>query len=438
MGTSVAEARSIARVALVVALLATAAWPQAASQAGAPEQGAPRRRIVDKSKFPPKQSAVRKVFMAPVRLLNLPIEGVANMAGHLPAGAFGDNKDRLATGHHHLHKKFMYGGLGEGSGIGGGFSVSTADLLSRDFEASAAVAATLRRYFDTRARLTYDPTGGHKRTFRLIAAGRYQMRPQEDFSGIGAFSSEFDRTTFDQQERSARLGAELQPHRRVQLGAGVDYSSTSIFPGRDERFPTTQALFTPAEVPGLAGGQLFGPYASLELDARDAADDPRAGAWVGFGVADNWSVDRQAFAFTSYRMDGRTYLPLGTKRRVIAVRVLGLFNDPRGDRAVPFFRMARLGDYETLRGYPSYRFYGNNALAGSLEYRWQLVEQLRAFLFADFGQVFNGLSELRADNLRATFGGGFEARPAKQFTFRIFVGKSPQETRLFLKLNRGF
>jgi hypothetical protein len=438
-----AERRANPCLAAAVFVLAAAACAQPQEvprdQAAALRDVVPRRRIVDPEKFPPKKSAARKFFMAPVRALNFTITGVADLAGRLPIGGLaGAGKDAAATEHRHLHKKLLYGGLGEGSGIGAGVALSTADLLSRDFEVSTSVAVTLQRYFDTRAGFAFDPTGSEKRRFRIVGGGRYQLRPKEDFSGIGPESSEFDRTTYDQQERSARLGAELQPHARVLLAAGVDYSSTSIFPGRDDRFPTTQQLFTPSEVPGLTGGRLFGPYALVQLDGRDVATDPRSGAWLTLGVGDSRSVDGNRFAFTSYRVDGRTYLPLGTRRRVLALRVLGLFNDPRGGSDVPFFRMARLGDYETLRGYPSYRFYGNNALSGNVEYRWQLVEQLRAFMFADFGQVFDRASQLSVENARATFGGGFEAHAARNFVFRIFVGKSPQETRVFLKLNRGF
>lgn len=414
------------------------AAPAQPSQTASPN-GAARRRIVDPAKFPPKKGVVGKVAMAPVRALALPIKGITNLIGRLPIENFaGSGADRFATDHRHLHKKFIYGGLGEGSGIGGGMSVSTADLISRNFEITASAGLTFQRYLDTRTQVIFDPSGGEKRRFRLVAGGRYQMRPKEDFSGIGPFSSALDRSTYDLQERAARFGAELQPHRRVALAAGVDYSSVSIFPGKDDRFPTTQQSFSPAEVPGLTGGRFFGPYASLQLEGRDSPDEPRLGAWLGMAAGHSRSLDAGRFDFTSYRIDGRTYLPLGTRRRVLAVRVLGLFNHPRGGDAVPFFRMARLGDYETLRGYPSYRFYGNNAFSANVEYRWQLVDQLGAFLFGDFGQVFDRASQFNAENMRATFGGGFEARPARNFVFRIFAGKSPQDTRVFLKLSRGF
>jgi len=429
-----ADARRISLLLLLAAASVLAQEPAPAS----PPAPAERRRIVDMNKFPPKKTVAGRIFMAPVRVLALPVKGVTYAIEKAPFERFVVAREDRSPGHRHWHTRFLYGGLGEGSGIGGGFQVATANLISPNVEVIGSARVTFKRYFETRTTLLLDPTGGEKRRFRLVASGRYQLRPEEDFSGIGPFSSVTDRSTYDLQERSARFGAELQPHRRVLFGAGAGYSSISIFAGKDDRFPTTQQLFTPAEVPGLRGAQLYGPYAFLELEGRDSSSDPRSGAWLGLSLGDNRSAGGERFDFMHYRLDGRAYLALGNKRRVLAVRVLGLFNDPRGAAAVPFFRMARLGDYETLRGYSSHRFYGNNAFSGNVEYRWQLVHQLRAFLFGDFGQVFDRATQLRAENLRATFGGGFEARPTDAFTFRIFVGKSPEETRVFLKLLRGF
>src|SRR5439155_16977770 len=101
---------------------------------------------------------------------------------------------------------------------------------------------------------------------------------------------------------------------------------------------------------------------------------------------------------------------LGSKRKVLALRFIGNFNDPKGGSQIPFFRLAKLGDLSTLRGYGTYRFQARNSIASSIEYRYRLGRWMDAFLFNDWGQVFDHVSEINSKNLHATFGGGIQFR----------------------------
>jgi outer membrane protein assembly factor BamA len=217
----------------------------------------------------------------------------------------------------------------------------------------------------------------------------------------------------------------------------VDFSSNRVFGGTDSRFRETQEVFP--DLPGFArGAEMIGPLAFVELDTRDQPSRPRKGTFTSFTVTSYDALGGGDFGFLNYRLDARGYVPLGTTRRVLALRLLGLFNDPKGGSEIPFFRLARIGDTQTLRGYDSFRFYGRNALAANVEYRFDLIPGIGALLFTDFGQVFNRRSELNAANLHATYGGGVEFSSKRSTVFRVLVAKSPEGMRIMFGFGPTF
>ena len=151
----------------------------------------------------------------------------------------------------------------------------------------------------------------------------------------------------------------------------------------------------------------------------DQPGNPRAGAFLHLSAMSNDSTGADNFAFWNYLGDARFYLPLGTKRRVLAFRLLGEFNQPKGNAEIPFFRLARLGDQHTLRGFEAYRFHGRNAVMTSAEYRFQVLEFASLFAFTDAGQVFNHRSEWNTGNMRVSYGGGLLLHDKKSVLFKI-------------------
>lgn len=410
-----------------------------------------RQRIVDPAKFPPKTPVVGRIFLAPFRAV----------APGLQSGltAFEESRirqriqawlgrefyeDDLAPDaprdHRHLHYKLRFATLGDGSGFGPGLEVSTAEVLSKDFGVFLQAHPTMKRYLQAGGGLRVHPGGVDLwRGFMMELAGRYNARPREDFWGVGPQSLFDDRSTYYLQERGAKLEGSYYDGRRLKVGIGLDYSASRVFEGKDARFPTTQAVFSPA-LPGLdtGGAALFGPFAFVQFDFRDITSSPRAGAFVRMEAASLDNVGRGDYGFMHYRVDSRMYLPIWTRRRIIALRLLGDFNDPKGGSSIPFFRLARLGDSETLRGYESFRFHGRNALMGSIEYRMDLTGGLGAFFFTDIGQVFDRAAELNTRNTHATWGGGIELKSKKSTFLRLYTARAGESSRFFFKLGAGF
>jgi hypothetical protein len=425
--------------------------PETEGSAGPGEITGPRQRIVDPNRFPPKTPFVGRIFLAPFRALAPSVQAgltrfeESRVRQRIQA-AFGkefyedDLPPDAPRDHRHLHYRVRFGSVGDGSGFGPGLELSSAEILAKDFSVFVRAQPTLNRYLESGAGFRVHPGGVDlRRGFMLELAGRYNARPREDFWGVGPQSLFDDRSTYYLQERGAHLEGYYHNGRKFKAGVGVDYSASRVFEGKDARFPTTQAVFG-TSLPGLdtGGAALFGPYAYLQFDLRDITSSPRAGGFLRIEAASLDSVGRGDHGFMHYRVDSRAYLPIWTRRRIIALRLLGIFNDPKGGSAIPFFRLARLGDTETLRGYESFRFHARNALTGSVEYRMDLTGGLGAFFFTDIGQVFDRAEDLNRRNLHATWGGGFELKTKKSTFLRLYTARAGESSRFLFKLGSGF
>jgi outer membrane protein assembly factor BamA len=344
---------------------------------------------------------------------------------------------RVILGNPYIHP--LFGTLGDGSGFGGGVALSTADAWSKNVQAFGSFHGTFKKYLQVNGGLRVDPTGGNLERFSLEVAARYRKRTEEDFWGLGPNSLHSARSTYDLKEPGFSATATYRFNQKTQFGALVDYTRARIGPGQDTDFPTTQDRFAGSLLPGLfSGADLLGYGVFAELDLRDVIGNPRSGFYARYGVTSFDSVGEEDFGFVNYRFDTRGYLPLGNKRRVLALRMLGDFNNPKGGSDIPFFRLARLGDTQTLRGYDTYRFHGRHALMGTAEYRYALSGGVEAFAFTDVGQVFDFKSQFNTDNLRVTYGGGVRFATAQSLFLRIYAARGGERTRIFVSFGPSF
>ncbi|MFN7930351.1 MAG: BamA/TamA family outer membrane protein [Blastocatellia bacterium] len=335
----------------------------------------------------------------------------------------------------YIHPRF--GGTGDGSGFGLGVEFTNNIQQPSNVRLSALLQATFRSYVLARAGISIDPTGGKRERFQLDFTGRYQLRPRDNFYGVGFNSQRSNRSNYDLQERGFNFAAIWKLTPALRVGAGLDFSAARIFDGHDDRLAKTPKLFP--TLPGIArGASLLSPQAFIELDKRDRPGDPTKGLFASFMASSNDSVGKDDFGFVNWRFDARGYVPLGTSRHVVAARLLGNFNETKGGSQIPFFRLARLGDSQTLRGFRPLRYYGSNALAASLEYRFTLVPRVGLVAFTDAGQVFEKRAELSAQNMRATYGGGIAFKSKNTTLVRLLVGKSAESTRVIIGFGPTF
>lgn len=181
--------------------------------------------------------------------------------------------------------------------------------------------------------------------------------------------------------------------------------------------------------------QQDGTLATLTLgvtqNRRDVDIDPARGDWfrlevqpgfanitaVGGDVGD--SLGRKNFLKTTaeYRFYWSDQKPrarneLDAPRRVLAFRAR--YGTITGD--VPFFEQFFMGGASTIRGYEEDRFWGNQSLLTTLEYRLPLQKALAVSAFVDYGGAWGGYgqvgeySQSRTANFKIGYGLGVSFR----------------------------
>lgn len=125
-------------------------------------------------------------------------------------------------------------------------------------------------------------------------------------------------------------------------------------------------------------------------------------------------------------------------QRVMWYQVLG---------KAPFWRMAHLGDDETMRGYPYYRFLGKASMIYNLELRTWLFSipsmkiRVGGQLFMDMGKIYNNKANYRDffGHYKKTFGiGGALSVFNKNFFIRGDLGFSPDMARIYAGIGYDF
>lgn len=334
----------------------------------------------------------------------------------------------------------LWGGLGDGSGFGPGITFATPAGSVNTVQVHGSAQVTFASYLKTTLGFRFDPTGGNMQTYSLDLTGRYQVRPNEDFFGLGP-TSPAQRAMYDLQERGLRLTFGVRPAQALSFGVGEDYSGSRVFGGRESGYANAQEIFSTTAIPGLArGANLLSTFGYFQFDMRDFPLSPHRGVYLRLSASDNNGTGHSIFGYWHYQADARGYLPLTAFSDVLAWRGLSIWNVAKPGAQVPFFDLARLGDRSILRGYRPYRFYGLNAVASSLEYRHYFTDDFGAFLFGDIGQVYDVRSQLTRSNTRHTWGAGLLFNNSRRKTFfKLFFGITPDEGhRWFLTLGPTF
>ncbi len=255
------------------------------------------------------------------------------------------------------------------------------------------------------------------------------LRWPNSFFGVGADISDhaeerFDSTTFI-------IGTTIRrrlfsPH----LYMGVDYE----FSRR-----TIEALgegsLSAGEVLGSEGAMLSAVGANFAWDSRDNSFAATEGTYLEGSVLAFTQFLGSDFSYVRYRLDGRHYLDLG-HRQVLALQ--GMWESHVGD--VPFFKLAKLGGQNRLRGLFKGRYRDKNMLLVQAEYRTPPLWRLRLVGFGGLGEVYGDDSPLSVDNVLWSAGAGlrFAVDESEGVNMRADFGWSPEGTGFYLSVGEAF
>jgi len=333
--------------------------------------------------------------------------------------------------------KPLFGGLGVGTGFALGVEYYRNDFLRPGGRIGIPLRASTLFYQDYGIDLSL-PVDSGQRVF-FDANAHYRVRSQDDFFGLGNDSRAGDRTSYMLQSRQFTFGPRFQLSKRVRLTTNFGYRGTSVFDGKDARFPVITARFARNDIPGLRNGaRMWLGEASLVHDTRDVPGRPRSGGYHRLAAAWQQSGDSGDYGFWRYQVEAERYLPLGSRNRVLALRFLGITNQARGGSSVPFFEQVILGGSSTLRGFREFRFYDTSGVMMSAEYRYNLNAWTDMVLFLDQGQVARQPGDFSWSGLRTGYGGGLRFLNQQGTPFKLLIGRSNEGTRVYFSLGGTF
>jgi outer membrane protein assembly factor BamA len=364
------------------------------------------------------------------------------------------------------HINAITGGVAQGAGMTFGLELTTADLIKWvEFRLAALTSTRLYRRFDAGA---YIPVIGDEHTHAEIWVS-YLRRTKDDFYGIGPrFPKDFQ-TNFDVEKRAVNATFYRDFTSRLQAGVYARVANSGTFNGEDDRDIPMDQLFSgnPNVVPltrWAPGFQAntkilsYGVYGEYDRRNKDQGLTKGFYLYGRFASADGLNYDNnpvfQDYGWLEAELDGRAYVPLFSDRTSLAVRAFSELKSPKGGSQIPFYELSYLGGRAHLRGFPNYRFRGNNSLHFSGELRqtvWRRAENqgLDVFAFADVGQVW-GDNRSKTDpaitqnddfasrNWRTGAGGGVQYRLSKSFACRVELGHSNERNLVYFSFSHGF
>ena len=234
----------------------------------------------------------------------------------------------------------------------------------------------------------------------------------------------------------AVAGYRFSPH--LSAAARVGLLQNGIGPG-DEPLPAfveDRALFSPT---GALSAQpdYLRAAAVIAYDDRDVPRNAREGDFATLTLARYADRAQGAFTFSRVTLDARRYQPLGSRRHVLAARLLTSQSFSPAGSHVPFYLQETLGGPFTMRSYPSFRFRGDKLFTVSAEYRFELTPRFELAAFYDAGKAWDNAG-FSLHGTKSSYGAGFRVKTPKSVLFRLDVGHGSEGTRALLKLGYSF
>ena len=320
--------------------------------------------------------------------------------------------------------------------IGLGVALTWAGLPTVDSRLRMAAAWST----NDRRRAQFSEAIGVRRPvgFRLVAD--YDFKPNRRYYGIGNDTPETDVSYFllaaTSVEAALLLGT--SPLRQLRIVSG--YSSMSPSTGYNAQ-PLLEEVFTPASVPyAHQTTQEFWYGVAGNLAALDDARDPSLGVHGRIDLRRAEGLQSGDPDYYQWQVEGRAYLPVFAKRRVIVVRGVYAGVDPRGDAttALPFYRLPRSEGTTQFAGYASERFRDQQLLLVRFEYRWMILHRLSALALYELGEVAPRTGAFTLTGAHRSYGGGLRYGLGDQAVVRFELAGSVEGLHAVFALGSDF
>jgi outer membrane protein assembly factor BamA len=351
---------------------------------------------------------------------------------------FKDKKvlERITAGFNGFRVKI--GGMATGGGFALGPEYYRDDLATGRITARGAYQMSFNGWSRMDLQFNFLMKKGHPLWAQFYAV-RHNYNSM-NYYGPGPDSSKNGRSNYRLEDVAidGTAGANLL-RGKVTLAASGGILRVNVGPGADDRFVSSEQIYSEATTPGITVQPRFfrgGGY--VEFDTTDVRTGPRSGSFIGVNFSHY--VDREGGAYTFDRvdMDFQQYLPFFNKRRVIALRNRTSSAWAGTGKRVPFYMQPVVGGSDHLRGFRPYRFYDNNSMTWNAEYRWEVFAGMDMALFFDAAHVAPKFKDLNFRDLETSWGFGFRGNARNSVFLRLDVGFSHEGFQVWFKFNDAF
>lgn len=274
--------------------------------------------------------------------------------------------------------------------------------------------------------------------FNLYASAQYRDYPREDFYGLGPSSLDGNHSDYRRKD-GLYEGVVRFRTSRLSLMGRAGWLETSISAGRDSALPDASLTFDEERAPGLGQPTDFLHFsAGAWYEGRPDPANPHRGVSMGLAFSRFDDLRGRAFQFNRVAVDLREYIPLGSRRHVLALRQVGAFDRPDEGSRVPFYLQSTMGGGRFLGGFPSSRFRDENLVALVSEYRFELRPKVELALIYGAGHVAPSLGELSFQRMRHSYGVGLRLKSPQRVRLRIDVLRSVEGTHVQVKFGPSF
>jgi hypothetical protein len=319
--------------------------------------------------------------------------------------------------------------------VGVGVAVTWAGLPTVDSRLRATAAWSI----NDRRRAQLSELIGDRRPVAFHLRADYDFKPNRRFYGIGNETPKTDLSYFllatTTVDATLLLGG--SPLRQLRIVTGL----SSLSPGTGYNGqPLLDEVFPPASAPyAHQTTQEFWYGVAGDLARLDDARDPSLGAHLRADLRRVQGVRSSDPDYDEWRAEGRVYLPVFAKRRVVAVRGVYAGVDPAGGATtLPFYRLPRSEGINQFAGYSSERFRDRQLVLARFEYRWFIINRLSALGLYELGEVAPRAGAFTLTGAHVSYGGGVRLGLSDRSVFRFELADSDEGLHAVFALGSDF
>jgi outer membrane protein assembly factor BamA len=227
------------------------------------------------------------------------------------------------------------------------------------------------------------------------------------------------------------------PLRQLRVAGG--YSSMSQRRGYNAQ-PLLENVFGPTGAPyEHQTSQELWYGVTGDLAALDDGRDPSRGIHGRIDLRRAAGLRSSDPDYYEWQVEGRAYIPVFAKRRIIAVRGVYMGVEPGGGTTImPFYRLAQSGGASRFAGYASDRFRDRQLVVARIEYRWAILYRLSALGLYELGEVAPHTASFSLGGTHGSYGGGLRLGLSDVAALRFEFAKSVEGLHANLALGSDF